>query len=97
MLDLLLFNRGRRFGEEIKRMDARSLTGSMRIALANLQHQHLTASTSASNLYDLAPEVTDYSDHVATNQRKPGVRIPPGAHFISREFMFLAMPFSAIR
>ena len=29
LLDLLLFNRGRRFGEEIKRMDARSLTGSM--------------------------------------------------------------------
>jgi hypothetical protein len=34
--------RGRRFGEEIKRMDARSLTGSMRIALTNLQLQHLT-------------------------------------------------------
>ncbi len=68
MLDLLLFNRGRRFGEEIKRMDARSLTGSMRIALANLQLQHLTASASASNLYDLAPEVTDYPDRVATNQ-----------------------------
>jgi hypothetical protein len=29
LLDLLLFNRGRRFGEEIKRMDARSLIGSM--------------------------------------------------------------------
>lgn len=25
-----------------------------------------------------------------------GVRVPRGAHFISREFMFLAMPFSAI-
>jgi hypothetical protein len=42
LLDLPLFNRGRRFGEEIKRMDARSLTGSMRIAPANLQLQHLT-------------------------------------------------------
>ncbi len=68
MLDLLLINRGRRFGEEIKRMDARSLTGSMRIALANLQLAHLTVSTSASNLYELAPEVTDYPDHLATNQ-----------------------------
>jgi hypothetical protein len=37
-----LFKCGRRFSEEIKRMDARSLTGSMRIALANLQLQHLT-------------------------------------------------------
>jgi hypothetical protein len=68
LLDLLLFNRGRRFGEEIKRMDTRSLTGSMRIALANLQLAHLTVSTSASNLYELAPEVTDYPDHLATNQ-----------------------------
>ena len=68
MLELLLINRGRRFGEEIKRMDARSLTGSMRIALANLQLAHLTVSTSASNLYELAPEVTDYPDHLATNQ-----------------------------
>jgi hypothetical protein len=68
LLDLLLFNRGRRFGEEIKRMDTRSLTGSMRIALANLQLAHLTVSTSASNLYELAPEVMDYPDHLATNQ-----------------------------
>jgi len=68
LLDLLLFKCGRRFGEEIKRMDARSLTDSIRIALANLQLAHLTVSTSASNLYDLAPEVTDYPDHVGTNQ-----------------------------
>ncbi len=36
LLDLLLFKRGRRFAVEIKRMDAPSLAGSMRIALANL-------------------------------------------------------------
>jgi hypothetical protein len=42
LLDLLLFKCGRRFGEEIKRMDGRSLTGSTRIALANLQLQNLT-------------------------------------------------------
>ncbi len=43
LLDLLLIDRGRRFGGEIKRMDARSLTGSMRIALAN----HLSPCRSA--------------------------------------------------
>ena len=36
LLDLLLFKRGRRFGVEIKRMDAPT-TLSMRIAPANLQ------------------------------------------------------------
>jgi hypothetical protein len=33
---------GRHFGIEIKRMDAPLLTGSMRIALANLRLAHLT-------------------------------------------------------
>jgi hypothetical protein len=42
LLDLLLFKRGRRFGAEIKRTDAPTLTGSMRNALANLQLEHLT-------------------------------------------------------
>jgi hypothetical protein len=32
----------RRFGVEIMRMDAATRTGSMRIALANLQLEHLT-------------------------------------------------------
>jgi hypothetical protein len=41
LVDLLMFKCGRRFGVEIKRMDAPSLTGSMRIALANLQLAHL--------------------------------------------------------
>jgi hypothetical protein len=42
LLDLLQFKRRRRFGVEIKRMDAPTLTGSMRFALANLQLEHLT-------------------------------------------------------
>jgi hypothetical protein len=37
-----LFKCSRRLGVEIKRMDAPSLTGAMRIALANLQLEHLT-------------------------------------------------------
>jgi hypothetical protein len=36
LLDLPLSKRGPRFGVEIKRIDAPSLTGSMRIALVNL-------------------------------------------------------------
>jgi hypothetical protein len=36
-----LFKCSRRLGVEIKRMDAPSLTGAMRIALANLQLEHL--------------------------------------------------------
>jgi hypothetical protein len=42
LLDLLRIKCGRRFGAEIKRMDAPTLTGSMRIALANLHLAHLT-------------------------------------------------------
>jgi len=37
-----LFKCSRRLGVEIKRMTAPSLTGSMRIALANLQLAHPT-------------------------------------------------------
>lgn len=42
LLDLLLFKCGRRLGVAIKRMDAPSLTGSMRIGLANLQRAYRT-------------------------------------------------------
>ena len=45
LLDLLLFKCGRRLGVEIKWMNAPSPTGSMRIALANLQFAHLTLDT----------------------------------------------------
>ncbi|MCP4424014.1 MAG: ATP-binding protein, partial [Chloroflexi bacterium] len=41
-LDLLLLKDGHKFGVEIKRMDAPRLTASMRIALDDLQLEHLT-------------------------------------------------------
>jgi len=50
LLDLLLFKRGHRFGVEIKRMDAPTLTPSMRTVLADLQLEHLTVFIPASNL-----------------------------------------------
>src|SRR6516162_5427362 len=40
-LDLLLFKRGRRLGVECKRMDAPTLTASMRIAMADLKLDRL--------------------------------------------------------
>jgi predicted AAA+ superfamily ATPase len=57
-LDLLLFKGGRRFGVEIKRMDAPTLTPSMRIALADLQLEHLTVVYPGKQVYELGPEVT---------------------------------------
>jgi len=57
-LDLLLFKGGRRFGVEIKRMDAPTLTPSMRIALADLQLEHLTVVYPGRQSYELGPEVT---------------------------------------
>jgi hypothetical protein len=61
LLDLLLFKCGRRFGVEIKRMDAPSLTGSMRIALANLQLAHLTVVYLCKQLYELTPDASSRS------------------------------------
>jgi predicted AAA+ superfamily ATPase len=57
-LDLLLFKGGRRFGVEIKRMDAPRLTPSMRIALADLRLEHLTVVYPGRQSYDLGPDVT---------------------------------------
>ena len=57
-LDLLLFKGGRRFGVEIKRMDAPTLTPSMRIALADLQLEQLTVVYPGKQSYELAPQVT---------------------------------------
>jgi predicted AAA+ superfamily ATPase len=57
-LDLLLFKGGRRFGVEIKRMDAPTLTSSMRIALADLQLEHLMVVYPGRQSYELGPEVT---------------------------------------
>jgi hypothetical protein len=57
-LDLLLFKGGRRFGVEIKRMDAPTLTPSMRIALADPQLEQLTVVYPGKQSYELGPEVT---------------------------------------
>lgn len=57
-LDLLLFKGGRRFGVEIKRMDAPTLTPSMRIALADLHLEHLTVVYPGKQSYELGPQVT---------------------------------------
>lgn len=57
-LDLLLFKGGRRFGVEIKRMDAPTLTPSIRIALADLRLDHLTVVYPGKRAYALGQEVT---------------------------------------
>jgi predicted AAA+ superfamily ATPase len=56
-LDLLLFKGGRRFGVEIKRMDAPTLTPSMRVALSDLNLDQLIVLYPGSRTYDLAPKV----------------------------------------
>ena len=56
-LDLLLFKGGRRFGVEIKRMDAPTLTPSMRVALSDLKLEQLVVLYPGSRAYDLAPKV----------------------------------------
>lgn len=56
-LDLLLFKGGRRFGIEIKRMDAPTLTPSMRVALSDLNLDQLVVLYPGSRTYDLAPKV----------------------------------------
>jgi hypothetical protein len=47
-----------RFGVEIKRMDAPTLTPSMRIALADLQLEQLTVVYPSKQSYELGSEVT---------------------------------------
>ena len=56
-LDLLLFRKGRRHGVEIKYQDAPSLTASMRIALQDLQLDHLTVIYPGDQAYSLADRV----------------------------------------
>jgi predicted AAA+ superfamily ATPase len=53
-LDLLLFKDGRRLGIECKRVDAPRLTPSMRIALENLELDHLTVVYPGDRPYPLA-------------------------------------------
>lgn len=56
-LDLLLFKDGRRLGVEIKRMDAPTLTPSMRIALENLRLDRLVILYPGGTRYALAKRV----------------------------------------
>jgi predicted AAA+ superfamily ATPase len=57
-LDLLVVRGGRRYGIEVKRQDAPTLTPSMRIALADLQLDHLTVLYPGDEPYTLAPKVS---------------------------------------
>jgi len=57
-LDLLMVRGGRRYGIEVKRQDAPSLTPSMRIALADLKLEHLTVLYPGDESYVLAPKVS---------------------------------------
>jgi hypothetical protein len=56
-LDLLCVHRGRRYGFEIKRADAPTLTPSMRIALADLELDSLTVIYPGDRRYRLADRV----------------------------------------
>jgi uncharacterized protein len=56
-LDLLLFKDGRRLGIEIKRVDAPTLTPSMRVALADLKLEQLVVLYPGSQAYELEPRV----------------------------------------
>ncbi len=81
-LDLLLFVNGRRLGVEIKRMDAPTLTPSMRSALADLQLEKLIVLYPGSQAYDLGPQVRVLPIEVLANARLHtlfGRRRTPGA------------------
>lgn len=56
-LDLLLFQQSRRIGVECKRMDAPTLTPSMRTALADLQLDELTVIYPGTRRYTLAKRI----------------------------------------
>jgi uncharacterized protein len=56
-LDLLLLRGGKRFGIEMKRMDAPTLTASMRIALTDLKLDQLTVVYPGTKSYELGPRV----------------------------------------
>lgn len=81
-LDLLLFVNGRRLGVEIKRMDAPTLTPSMRSALADLQLEKLIVLYPGSQAYDLGPQVRVLPIEVLANASLHtlfGRRRTPGA------------------
>lgn len=56
-LDLLLMHRGKRYGVEIKRTDAPQVTPSMRVALKDLQLDHLAIIYPGATRYRLAPRI----------------------------------------
>ena len=56
-LDLLLFKNGRRLGVEVKRMDAPTLTPSMRVALEDLNLEQLVVLYPGPKAYALAERV----------------------------------------
>jgi predicted AAA+ superfamily ATPase len=57
-LDLLLFKGGRRFGFEVKRADAPRITPSMRIALDDLELEHLTVLYPGDVPYELGERIS---------------------------------------
>jgi predicted AAA+ superfamily ATPase len=57
-LDLLLIKHGRRYGVEVKYQDAPRLTPSMRIALSDLELEHLTVLYPGDQRYSLDKRVT---------------------------------------
>lgn len=57
-LDLLVFKGGRRIGVECKRADAPRLTSSMRIALEDLEIDHLVVIYPGARAYPLSDRVT---------------------------------------
>ncbi|RLS95634.1 MAG: hypothetical protein DWI12_03675, partial [Planctomycetota bacterium] len=56
-IDLLLFHKGKRFGVEIKRTDAPTVTPSMRIAQETLGLARIWVITPSDRSYDLTKEV----------------------------------------
>lgn len=56
-LDLLLFKGSSRLGVEIKRLDAPTITPSMRTALSDLQLEQLTVVYPGNQAYELAPRI----------------------------------------
>ena len=57
-LDLLIFKNGRRLGVECKRVDAPRMTAGMRVALTDLQLEHLVVIYPGNRAYSLGDRVT---------------------------------------
>jgi predicted AAA+ superfamily ATPase len=57
-LDLLLFHKGKRYGVEVKRADAPTVTPSMRSSLESLRLERITVVAPVERGYPLAPKVS---------------------------------------